>query len=161
VTNLLHKYEQLGLISLKDNNGVITLVEIARGHPLFRCPSSSSDAHPYQNASIFENKACDIVKQRISENGYKIADAESFRNSVLSSDNSSSLDDVNRSSAARSKNIDAPIKKDHKTNIRVVELFRPSRPFRETFGPVTGEFGECLTAAEVIFQHFVIVFNFV
>ena len=39
--------------------------------------------------------------------------------------------------------------------LRVVELYRFTRPFRDLFGSVEGDFGDCLTATEVQYYAYV------
>lgn len=162
-----------------EENGVSSVVRVNRSHHLFRCPTgdvggSTGDTTGSQRSlqalqRIMESVSLTdhsysseiIFFKRVSEHAYRVADADAFRARLRLDDSGQPISlstlgvDANAvaaSAVASSGSIMASQGKRGKmgTAIKVAELYKFPRPFRDMLGcSVKGEFGEYLSASEV------------
>ena len=144
-----------------DDNDVIYITAVNRHHELFRCTGGTDEDHPNDRVLIaiacLRNLASRNVLggttyqffNRICERGYRVPDVEDFKNhrkldsgGIISA---TSVEGETFSNHGVGK--ERPFKQ---RGIKVLDLYKPPRPFRDMLGDsISGEYGECLTATEV------------
>ncbi len=130
MSSFLRRYSALGLLTVAEDAGVSSVVSVSRDHELFR---SRSDAYRVEDPEGLKRRvAAASAGQSAGEDAAGAPSLERLSGRLRTTAEGGS------SAGARQK------------GLRVAELYKFTRPFRDLFGPVEGEFGECLlTATEV------------
>ena len=134
VSAFLKRYSAVGLLVVVEDAGVSSVVSVSRDHELLRALPDAS----------------------------RVEDPEGLRRRVLAASAGPSAGEEGSSAAATLERLSGRLKSaeggsgagKHK-GLRVVELYRFTRPFRDLFGSVEGDFGDCLTATEVQYYAYV------
>ena len=141
-------YSTAGLLRIMhEENGISSIIAVDRFHDLFKFSAVAAKTELTTGGDEREAKPGDSTSEnffsvfftRVIEHGYRVSDAEEFRlrlRPLVEGDNGSA---------------DTPAGPRGKFGaMKVLELYRPTKPFRDMLGgAVIGEYGDCLTAAEV------------
>lgn len=170
-TVFLNRYSgEAGLLTIiTDDTGVSQVTAVNRTHRLFKCPAAADvevdvtylkedriapvvAASNRLKTTELLSSSSSVLIDRILHHAYRVPDPEEFR-SRLRPMVERDIDTPHTSAGLPSQGIvgdHVRLSKGKASAIKVVELFRPTRPFREMLGDAAiGEFGECLTASEV------------